>query len=235
MAVSNQERLVRTSCRGCHGVCQVLVHLDGERVTKVTGDPESPISRGYICPKGRAAPELLYHPQRLLYPLRRKGERWSNSWERISWDDAIDEMVDKFSRIRTEDGPEFVAVGQGTGRPYTEFTLRFANAFGTPNFVGPGHLCYLPRVMASGMTLGQLPVCDIYGMGMEYPKCILVWGCNITESGSADGMCGGICFCGPSERPRPLSWLIRGEPVLPSPLISGFRYVRALMERSLLP
>ena len=62
MAVSRKERVVRTSCRGCHGVCQAFVHLDGDRVTKVTGDPESPISKGYICPKGRAAPELLYHP-----------------------------------------------------------------------------------------------------------------------------------------------------------------------------
>lgn len=55
-------RMVRTACRGCHGVCQVLVHLDGDRVVKVTGDPDSPTSRGYLCPKGAAAPELLYIP-----------------------------------------------------------------------------------------------------------------------------------------------------------------------------
>jgi len=50
---------VRSACRGCHGVCQVLVHLEGDRVVKVTGDPDSPTSRGYLCPKGAAAPELL--------------------------------------------------------------------------------------------------------------------------------------------------------------------------------
>ncbi|MEA4856140.1 hypothetical protein [Solidesulfovibrio sp.] len=49
-------RIVRTSCRGCHGVCQVLVHCDAAgRPVKVTGDPDSPTSRGYICPKGAAA------------------------------------------------------------------------------------------------------------------------------------------------------------------------------------
>lgn len=190
--MSQIKKIVRSSCRGCHGVCQVLVHIQDDRVVKVTGDPESPISRGYICPKGQAAPELLYHPDRVTTPLRRKGKRGENRWTPISWEEALSEMVEEFSRIKRESGPEFVAIGQGTGRPYTEFTIRFANAFGTPNFVGPGHVCYLPRVMASGMTAGRLPVADIYGLGGETPACMLIWGCNITHSGSADGMCGGM-------------------------------------------
>jgi len=62
MVMSDRMRIVRTACCGCHGICQVLVYLEGDRVVKVTGDPESPTSRGYLCPKGSAAPELLYHP-----------------------------------------------------------------------------------------------------------------------------------------------------------------------------
>jgi anaerobic selenocysteine-containing dehydrogenase len=73
--MSSKSQVVRSACRGCHGVCQVLVHLEGGRVVKVTGDPESPTSRGYICPKGKAAPDFLYHPDRLKFPLRREGER----------------------------------------------------------------------------------------------------------------------------------------------------------------
>src|SRR5271166_6041908 len=61
--------IVRSACRMCHGVCQVLVHVRGGRVVKVTGDPDSPTSRGYICPKGAASPELLYHPDRVTHPL----------------------------------------------------------------------------------------------------------------------------------------------------------------------
>ena len=190
--MSHAKEIVRSSCRGCHGVCQVLVHLDGDRVVKVTGDPESPTSRGYLCPKGAAAPEVLYHPDRLTHPLRRAGKRGENRWVKISWDEALHEMTENLLRVKRESGPEYVAIGQGTGRPYIEFTLRFAHAFGTPNFVAPGHVCYIPRVQASGMTLGQLPVGDIYGFGGETPACVLLWGCNITESGSADGMCGGM-------------------------------------------
>jgi anaerobic selenocysteine-containing dehydrogenase len=190
--MSDKTRIVRSACRGCHGVCQVLVHLKGDRVVKVTGDPDSPTSRGYLCPKGSAAPDLLYHPDRLIYPLRRVGDRGENKWKRVSWEEALSEMVEKFTLIKQESGAEFLAMGQGTGRPYTEWTGRFANAFGTPNFIGPAHICYIPRVIASRLTLGRLPICDIYGLGGKKPACILIWGCNITHSGAADGMCGGM-------------------------------------------
>jgi anaerobic selenocysteine-containing dehydrogenase len=185
-------RIIRSACRSCHGVCQVFVHLEGDRVVKVTGDPDSPTSRGYLCPKGKAAPEMLYHPDRLAYPLRRAGVRGENKWKRVSWEEALSEMVEKFTQIKQESGAEFLAMGQGTGRPHTEWTRRFAYAFGTPNFVSAAHICYLPRVISSTLTLGRLPVCDIYGFGGEKPACILIWGCNITHSGAADGMCGGM-------------------------------------------
>ena len=184
--------MVRSACRGCHGVCQVFVHLDGDKVVKITGDPDSPTSRGYLCPKGAASVELLYHPNRLTYPLRRAGKRGENKWERISWDAALDEMAEKLGTIKKESGSEYFGMMQGTGRPYTGFTTRFANAFGTPNFTGVAHLCYFPRWIASLFTLGQLPICDVYGFGGQMPACIVIWGCNVTQTGASDGMCGGM-------------------------------------------
>ena len=100
--MSTGARIIRSSCRGCHGVCQVLVHMEGDKVVKVTGDPESPTSRGYLCPKGAAAPEILYHKDRLAYPMRRAGARGENRWKRISWDEAVSEMVERLDRIRRE-------------------------------------------------------------------------------------------------------------------------------------
>jgi anaerobic selenocysteine-containing dehydrogenase len=161
-------------------------------VVKVTGDPDSPTSKGFLCPKGAAAPELLYHPDRVVYPMRRKGERGDNNWERISWEEALGEMVERLDAVRHESGSEYFAMMQGTGRPYTSFTTRFANAYGTPNFTGVTHLCYFPRWLASVHTLGQLPICDFYGFGGEMPECIVLWGSNLTETGASDGMCGGM-------------------------------------------
>jgi anaerobic selenocysteine-containing dehydrogenase len=185
-------RVVRSSCRGCHGVCQVLVHMEGDRVVRVAGDPDSSTSLGYICPKGSAAPEILYHKDRLTHPLKRAGKRGENKWERVSWDEAVSEITERFDRVRRESGTEYVAMAQGTGRPYTEYTTRFADAFGTPNFVSPGHNCFIPRVIASSITAGALPVADIYGFGGKMPACVMNWGCNHTETGAADGMCGAM-------------------------------------------
>ena len=157
--------MVRSACRGCHGVCQVLIHMEGDKVKRVTGDPDSPTSRGYLCPKGAASPDLLYHPDRLTHPLRRAGERGANRWERISWDEALDEMTTRLGTIRNESGSEYFGMMQGTGRPYSGFVARFANAFGTPNITEPLHFCYLARQLASRYSCGQLPVADVYGFG----------------------------------------------------------------------
>lgn len=181
----------------CHGVCQVLVHMEGDRVVKVTGDPDSPTSRGYLCPKGAASPELLYHPDRVLHPLRRKGKRGENNWEQISWDEALDEMAGKLAEIRKRHGAHYVGMMHGTGRPYENFGQRFANAFGTPNFTGVAHVCFWPRVFANMVTQGftEMPVCDVYGQGGIVPRCVMIWGCNLTGPqghDSSDGMCGGM-------------------------------------------
>ncbi len=184
-------RVVRTSCRGCHGVCQVLVHLDADgRVVKIAGDPESPTSRGYICPKGAHAAETLYHPDRVTTPLRRVGPRGGGRFEPIDWEEAIGVMVETFDKVCRESGPEYLALCQGTGRPYTEFTGRFIHALGSPNFVSPGHNCFLPRNIASAITVGWLPIADVYGFGGVTPGSVLVFGNNAMETGAADGICG---------------------------------------------
>ena len=187
-----EKKVVRSTCRMCHGVCQVLVHLEGSRVVKITGNPESPASRGYLCPKGAASPELLYHPDRILHPMRRAGKRGENKWEKISWDEALDEMAGRLRSIKKESGPEYFAMLQGTSRPYTGFAQRFLNAFGSPNFTGVAHLCYVPRFLASMITFGPMPMCDFYGFGGETPKCVVIWGSNVVHTGSSDGICGGV-------------------------------------------
>jgi anaerobic selenocysteine-containing dehydrogenase len=177
----------------CHGVCQVLVHLEGDRVVKITGDKDSPVSRGFICPKGAASADLLYHPDRITTPLKRVGKRTENKWKKITWEEAYAEITEKLDAIRTESGSEYFGMLQGTGRPYTGFTQRFTYAFGSPNFTGVAHLCYIPRVLASMLTFGQnIPVADIYGLGGKTPECILEWGSNIIHNCGSDGMCGGM-------------------------------------------
>src|SRR4030067_421927 len=92
--------IIKSTCRGCHGVCGVLLHLKEGRLVRVSGDPESPTSRGYICVKGKSAPELLYHPDRLKYPLKRAGDRGENKWQMITWDEALDTASRKLLEVK---------------------------------------------------------------------------------------------------------------------------------------
>lgn len=179
---SGGARIYKSACRMCHGGCGVLVHVEDGKVVKVKGDPESPLNRGKLCPKGAAAIENLYHPDRLKYPLKRVGRRGEGKWDRISWEEALDTIVGKIKEIRQSHGIESVAIGMGTGRHHFMHVLRFANALGSPNWCEPGTAqCFVPRVLTGAMTYGDLPVCDYYGD--VNPACVLVWGHNPTESG----------------------------------------------------
>ncbi len=163
-------RKVRTVCRSCHGGCGVIAHVKDGKVIKVEGDSESPISHGTLCSKGLAITQLAYHPDRIIYPMK-KGD---NGWERITWDEALDTVIGKFKEVIKEHGPEAIVIGQGTGRDYESHLYRFANLLGTPNVLTAGHMCYVSRVAATLITCGNLPICDY----KAEPKCIVMWACN---------------------------------------------------------
>jgi len=101
---------------------------------KIEGNPDSPASRGKICPKGLASIDHLYNPDRITHPMKRVGERGDRKWERITWDDAYDILVKKIKILQDHYGPETIAIGHGTGRYHFTHVLRFAHALGTPNW-----------------------------------------------------------------------------------------------------
>jgi len=166
---------IRTVCRSCHGECGVIAHVKDGKVVKVEGDPNHPISHGTMCAKGLAITQLAYHPDRILHPMKKVGEKLSGEWERITWDEALDTIATKFQAVIDKYGPEYIVVGQGTGRDYESHLYRFANQLGTPNVLTAGHFCYVSRVSSSLITCGNLPVVDYY---INEPKCIVIWGTN---------------------------------------------------------
>ncbi|MFD4633974.1 molybdopterin-dependent oxidoreductase [Streptomyces sp. NPDC058284] len=176
---------VKTVCRMCHGGCGALVELTDGRPTGISGDPESPTSRGYFCIKGKASLDLLESPDRLRTPLVRTGPRGSGSFRPVGWEEALDEVARNLRVSMESFGPESVVLGQGTDRNYQEWVFRLANAIGTPNVVGPAHVCFYPRVMASILTYGGFTFCDYAGD----PEVILLWGSNKLNTHS-DGVIG---------------------------------------------
>ncbi len=161
---------IHTACRMCHGGCGAIAHVQDGKVTKVEGDPTSPISHGTLCSKGLSVTQMAYHPDRVIYPMKKNG----SGWQRISWDEALDTVTAKFKAVIKEHGAESIVIGQGTGRDYESHLYRFANQLGTPNVLTAGHMCYVSRIGATLITCGNLPVADWSGQ----PQCILMWACN---------------------------------------------------------
>lgn len=167
---------LKTYCaRFDHGGCGLKVLVDEGKAIRVLPDETNKRSKGYACAKGMASLERIYHPERLLYPLKRNGERGEGRWERISWDQALEYAAGQLNRIKEESGSQAVAFGQGAPKGLEYLMLiRLANFFGTPNLVTTGHVCHWPREFMGRMTCGFLPVPDY-----ENPtQCVMLWGSN---------------------------------------------------------
>jgi anaerobic selenocysteine-containing dehydrogenase len=181
-SLETSTKVFKSVCRSCHGGCGVLLHVQDGKLVKIEGDRESPLNHGRLCPIGTNTVELVNHPGRLQYPMRRIGPRGSGKWQRITWDEALDEIAERLNAIKSEYGPWSIALGTGTGRHHIRWVSRFGHALGTPNWCEPGFAqCFHPRVNTTILTFGDFPVSD-FTSGTP-PKCILFWGHNPLNSG----------------------------------------------------
>ena len=120
-------RLIPTICFNCEAACGLLAYVDKEtgEIGKIEGNPVHPASRGRLCAKGMAIMNQLQSPDRVLYPMKRKGRRGSNQWERTTWDEVLETFG---ARIRR-------AIREGRGEEVMYHVGR------------PGHDGYMERVL----------------------------------------------------------------------------------------
>ncbi len=172
----------RVVCCGCAQQCGVLAHVSAGRITRITGDRDHPRSAGFICPKGSNAHLLHYDSNRLHYPLRRRGPRGSGTWDRVEWDEALDEIAGVLVSVAERYGPESVAYTFGTlhGADWG-IGERFMNLFGSPNTVGQDKVCYGPNVLGEALTYGFGPTFYTYPAPGK-TACIVVWGMRPSAS-----------------------------------------------------
>ncbi|MCU0578106.1 MAG: molybdopterin-dependent oxidoreductase [Desulfobacterota bacterium] len=174
------ERIVKSACGLCQTGCGIRVRLVGDRLGEITGDPESPVNKGHLCRKGKAALEYLHHPDRLKKPLLRDGPRGGGRWLEISWGEALDRVAAGLEQTRSACGPEGLIFIRGSFKGGYEgaYLARLANVLGAPNIASMAPVCYVPRVLGSQMTCGYNPVPDY-----EFPpRGVLVWGANLAET-----------------------------------------------------
>ncbi len=168
----------KSCCYFCHQNCGVLAYVKDGKVIKIEGDPTHPTNQGGLCCRGNIALKHLDHPDRINYPLKRKGEKGANEWERIDWDTAIAEIAEKLNQIREESGAEAVATAGGTTRTDDWSRRRFMNLFGSPNSFHNALLCWIPTFMIETAVSGWSP----FETDLGGAKVIILWGVNPAAS-----------------------------------------------------
>lgn len=183
VAASRSTERIQGYCALCVSRCGSIAVVEDGRFSALEPDPSHPTGRA-LCAKGRAAPELVYHEDRLRYPMRRTRPKDDPDpgWERISWEAALDICAARLRSIAERSGPESVTISlvspsTSASDDSWDWVHRLANAFGTPNICGSVELCGWGRFFATLYTFGA-SVPGVYMPDLESAGCILYWGYN---------------------------------------------------------
>lgn len=171
-------------CTLCRSRCGTINSVSNDSLLKIVPDPEHPTGSA-MCMKGRAAPELVHNPNRILYPMRRTRPKTDAEpgWERISWADAITTIASRLADIKAQNGAESVAFGVTTpsGTPISDsidWIERFVRAFQSPNICYGTEVCNWHKDHAHAFTFGcGMPTADYANADL-----IMLWGHNPTST-----------------------------------------------------
>ncbi|HEX9306974.1 MAG TPA: molybdopterin-dependent oxidoreductase [Anaeromyxobacter sp.] len=174
------ERVVATYCELCFWGCGVRAHVRDGRVTKITGNPEHPLSRGMLCPRGAGATGQLYDPDRLRRPLVRRAKRGEDVFEEVSWDAALNEVATRLDDVARRHGREAVALfTHGSGGVWFK---HFMKAWGSPNIGAPSYAqCRGPREAAFTITYGS-PLGSPEPIDLANARAITLIGSHLGEN-----------------------------------------------------
>ncbi|HWI63481.1 MAG TPA: molybdopterin oxidoreductase family protein [Symbiobacteriaceae bacterium] len=166
----------------CWDTCSMLVHVKDGRAVRVMGDPDNPVTRGYLCVKTNHYEERVYSPDRVLYPMRRTGPKGSGQFERITWDEALAEIGARFRAVISEYGPEAILPYSYAGTigllQFGSMDRRFFYKLGASRLART--ICASAGGEAILSTLGVKQGPDPEDMAEA--KLIVVWGVNVTSS-----------------------------------------------------
>ncbi len=165
-------------CNICEAICGLRITLEGDRVTGVRGNPDDPLSRGHICPKGVSIGDLHHDPDRLRRPVRR--DRATDEWHEISWDEALDLVADGIAGAVNQHGRD--AVGVYLGNPnahslgFATHGIAMVKALRTRNRFSASSVDQIPHQFIASLLFGHqlmIPIPDL-----DRTSHFLVFGAN---------------------------------------------------------
>ncbi|MCB4204887.1 molybdopterin-dependent oxidoreductase [Deferribacterales bacterium Es71-Z0220] len=137
----------------CPAECGLEFWSKGGNLWKIYGNKDVPMNDGTCCAKAASIPQLVYSPYRIKHPMIRTGERGSGQFKKVSWDEAIDFIAKKLTKIKKEYGAESVMMNTGDVTDRDQYWRLFF-AWGTPNCVEHGAICDTPRRHGPKLILG---------------------------------------------------------------------------------
>jgi len=165
---------IATICRQCGMLCGINALIEEGQIVKITGLKVHPQNEGRLCPKGVAAIDTIYHPERLLKPLKKIDD---GSFIEIPLDQAMEEIAERLVDIKDRYGVRSIGCWQGDALGFAQqemYPRRFLHAFGSPNFFSVNSLCFVSRYAAYRLTQGYWnPSPDF-----RNARCIVLWGTN---------------------------------------------------------
>jgi len=167
-------------CYMCTMTCPTKIHVQNGKAVKVDiADP-----RVAHCPRWKAQLDFVYHPDRLQYPLKRTGKRGNGTWQRVSWDEALDNVAGNLQSIKDKHGAESVVFWIAYTKEPRPYFHRLTHAFGSPNYCTESSNCFSGTWIASNLTYGPDYSYMAGSSGTLEPetKCKLIWGAGVISS-----------------------------------------------------
>jgi anaerobic selenocysteine-containing dehydrogenase len=152
-----ERRRVPSACWQCVARDGIIGYVEDGRVVHLEGNPELPRTNGKLCARGQGGVGQVYNPDRLLFPLKRVGKRGEGKWKRITWDQALEELVGKLKELQDKGKPEkfMFHYGRMKGSSSTIIKKYFLPAYGTGTYDGHTAICESAKWTAQELVWGK--------------------------------------------------------------------------------
>ncbi|MDD1607481.1 MAG: molybdopterin oxidoreductase family protein [Methylococcaceae bacterium] len=162
----------------CPDTCSMVFEVEDGKLTGVKGNADHPMTRGGLCVKLKDYEKRHYHPDRLLYPMRRTGAKGSKQFERISWDEALDEIVSRWKVIIAEHGAEAIVPYSYLGNQGLVHGLNGGDAFFNRMGATVTERTFCGEGSSTAWLLTVGPTAGVDPESFIHAKYIIIWACN---------------------------------------------------------
>ena len=179
-AVPSGLQKIPTFCDICFWKCGAIAYVQDGQLWKIEGNPDDPLSRGRLCPRGTGGIGAHFDDDRLKTPLIRRKQRGEDVWAQVTWDEALSHIAGKMQTIKARYGPEAVALfSHGLGGTFLKHTMK---AYGTPNIAAPSFAqCRGPRDVGFHLTFGE-EVGSPERTDIRNSRCLVLIGSHLGEN-----------------------------------------------------